>query len=163
MVLCSKWLARRTRPVLNPKIWLNMGLFTIRKCLQYYLPVALTLFMGVTIQRTVVTDGGYDRLYGLPFPYISNSYVSSMSYDIYVLTMILNLLFCFAITVAVLAFIEMKGAKLKDRLAILVLGIAITSFWIVTFALMTRDSSFYFVNHTEFKTTSRELIFGLKP
>jgi hypothetical protein len=36
-----------------------MKFFTIKKWLQYYLPVTLTLFMGVTIQRIVVTDGGY--------------------------------------------------------------------------------------------------------
>jgi len=136
---------------------------TLKKCLQYYLPVTLTLFMCVTIQRTVVTDGGYERLYGLPFPYISSSYAFSMSYDVYLLAMIFNLLFYFVLTVAVFTFIEMRGAKLKTHLAVLVLGIAISSFWIVTFVLMTRDSSFYFVNHTEYETTTRELIFGIRP
>ena len=53
-----------------------------------------------------------------------------MSYDVYLAAMILDLLFYFAITVAVLGF---------------------------------RDSSFYFVNHTAYKTTSGELIFGIRP
>jgi hypothetical protein len=44
----------------------------MRKILQYVLPVTITLFMCVTVERTVVTDGGYDRLWGLPLPYISN-------------------------------------------------------------------------------------------
>ena len=135
----------------------------MKKWVQYYLPVALTLFMCVTIQRMVVTDGGYDRLYGLPFPYISSSYVSSMSYDVYVLAMIINLLFYFVLTVVSFNFIERKIIKLKVHWAVLILGVAISAFWIVTFVFITRDSAFYFLNHTEYKTTGREFIFGFRP
>ena len=135
----------------------------MKKWLQYYLPVAITLFMCVTIQRIVVTDGGYDRLYGLPFPYISNSYATSMSYDVYALAMIVNLLFYFILTAVLFNFIERKIIKLKTHSAALILGVAISVFWIVIFVFITRDSAFYFLNHTEYKTTGREFIFGLRP
>jgi hypothetical protein len=45
-----------------------------RKWLQYYLPVTLTLFMLATEKRAVTNDdGGFDRLYGFPFGYITNN------------------------------------------------------------------------------------------
>jgi len=119
--------------------------------------------MLVTVERTVVTDGGYDRLYGLPFPYISNSYASSMSYDIYILTMLLDLLFYFAVATAIFRVIEKMGIKLKTHWIILVLGVIISLFWIATFVFTAMDSPFYTVNHTEYKTTNRKLIIGLRP
>lgn len=119
--------------------------------------------MLVTVERTVVTDGGYDRLYGLPFPYISNSYASSMSYDIYILPMLLDLLFYFAVSTTLFRIAEKKGVKLKKHWIIFVLAVIVSLFWIVTFVSMSRDSPFYTVNHTEYKTTDRKLVFGLRP
>jgi len=44
----------------------------MKKTFQYILPVALTLFMCVSVERTVDgTDGGYDRLFGLPLPWVT--------------------------------------------------------------------------------------------
>jgi hypothetical protein len=135
----------------------------IKNCLQYHLPGALTLFMLVTVERMVVTDGGYDRLYGLPFAYISNSYASSMSYDIYISTMLLDLFFYLALATAVFGVIGKMGIKLKTHWIITSLGVIISLFWIATFVLKTIDSSFYLVNHTEYKTINRGLIFGSRP
>lgn len=135
----------------------------MKKWLQYDLPVALTLFMCITIKRNVVTDGGYDRLYGLPFPYISNSYVTSMSFDIYILAMILNVLFFLVLTTALFKVLEKTGVRVKAHWIMAILGGIISLFWIVAFIFMTRDSSFYFTNRTEYKTTSKELIFDFNP
>jgi hypothetical protein len=135
----------------------------MKKWLQYHLPVALTLFMCVTIKRTVVTDGGYDRLYGLPFPYISNSYVTSMSFDIYILPMILNVLFFLVLTTALFKVFEKTGVRVKAHWIMAILGGIISLFWIVAFIFMTRDSYFYFTNRTEYKPTSKELIFDFNP
>jgi hypothetical protein len=131
--------------------------------LQYYFPGALTLFMLVTIERTVVTDGGYDKLYGLPFPYISNSYAFSMSYDIYISTMLLDLLFYLVVVIAVFWAIEKAGLKLNTHWIILAIGVIISLFWMATIVLITIDSSFYLFNHTEYQITNRQLKFGLRP
>ena len=137
--------------------------FTLKKCLQSYLPVALSLFMLVTIERNVVTDGGNDRFYGLPLPYITSSFGYSFHYNVYLLAMLFNLLFYSAATVAAFKVVEKLGFKLKINRIFLVIGILICMFWIVTFVFTTQDSSFYIKTDTEYKTVSKKLVFGFRP
>ena len=123
--------------------------FTFKKWFQYYLPVTLSLFMLVTIERNVITDGGNDRLYGLPLPYFTSSFGYSFHYDVYILAMLFNLLFYFAVTVAIFKIVEKLGLTLKTHWVFLVVGILICTFWIATFVLTTQDSSFYLKTDTE--------------
>jgi hypothetical protein len=119
--------------------------------------------MWVTIERTVTTDGGYGKLYGLPFPYISNSYTSSMSYDVYVVAMLFDLACYFLTTLFLFKLIEKAGLKLITHWIFIVLGLIITTFWLTTFVLMTSDSVFYAANQTQYKTTKKAFIVGLRP
>lgn len=132
--------------------------FTTRKVLQYYLPVALTLFMTVTIQRNVFTDGGYDRLYGLPLPYISSSLGYSFNYQVYLFAMTINLLFYFCLTVLLFAGLANLGLPLKTHWVFVTLGILVTVFWIALFYILTIDSDFHFLNDTDYKTITRKII-----
>jgi len=126
----------------------------MRKVLQYILPVTLTLFMYVSLERTVVTDGGYDRLFGLPLPYISNNAGCTGCFEVYVLPMIVNLLFFFAVVFGAVRLVERKRIKLRVRTWAVAVGVTICLFWIWCFVLMTRDSSFMLTNHTAYSTTS---------
>jgi len=93
-----------------------MKFFTVRKLFQYFLPVTLTLFMIVTVQRFVTTDiGGYDRLYGLPLSFISSNYAFTHHYDIYLLAMFFDLLVYFTLTVLLFKLIEKSGITLKTH------------------------------------------------
>src|SRR5262245_16426326 len=100
-------------------------IFTIRKTLQYYLPVALTLFVMVTIERNVLTDGGYDKLYGLPFPYISNSLGYSFNYQVYVLAMTFDLLFYLGLTVLLFICLSKFGLRLRTHWISITFGILV--------------------------------------
>ena len=83
----------------------------MQKTLQYSLPLTLTLFMCVSIERTVVTDGGYDRLFGLPLPYITNNFGCSGCYEVYVQSMIVNLLFLYAIVYGLIKLLEYMRSR----------------------------------------------------
>ena len=132
----------------------STNLTTMRKVLQYILPVTLTLFMYVSLERTVVTDGGYDRLFGLPLPYISNNAGCTGCFEVYVLPMRVNLLFFFAVVFGAVRLVERKRIKLRTRTWAVAVGVTICLFWIWCFVLMTRDSSFMLTNHTAYSTTS---------
>ena len=137
------------------------NLTIMRKVLQYRLPVTLTLFMCVSVERTVVTDGGYDRLYGLPLAYISGNLACTGCYEVYVLPMIVNLLFFFAVVFGLVRLIERAGIRLKKRkwwaVVGVTVGVAVSLFWVWCFVLMTRDSRFFWTNHTAYITTSTKL------
>jgi len=140
-----------------------MKFSSIKHLLQFYIPVTLTLFMLVTIERTVLTDGGYDKLFGLPLPYVSSSYAFSFHYDVYILAMFFNLLFYFALTIAFFKILEKSRLNLKTNWAFIAIGTIVSLFWITIFALMTQDSSFKIKTNTEYKTTSKKLTFGVRP
>jgi hypothetical protein len=135
--------------------------FTPKKILQYYLPLALTLFMTVTIERTVFTDGGYDRLYGLPLPYISSALGHSFNYQVYILAMTFNLLFYFGLTVLLLTGLTKFGVRLKTHWAFITVGILVTIFWVTSFYVLTMDSDFHFLNDTDYKTLTNKLTLKL--
>jgi len=117
--------------------------------------------MLVTIKRLVLTDiGGYDRLYGLPLPFISSNYAFTAHYDVYILSMVLDLLFYFIVTLLFFKLIERLGTKLKTHWTLISTGVIVSVFWIYLFALTTHESTFKLVNDFDFKTTSRQLYFG---
>ena len=132
----------------------------MRKILQYVLPVTFTLFMCLTVERTVITDGGYDRLFGLLLPYISNNAGCSGCYEVYVLAIMVNLLFFFAFAMGLVMAIERVGTRLRTHKLLVGVGLAVSLFWISLFVLTTLDSRFLLTNHTEYKTTKRELKAG---
>lgn len=134
----------------------------MRKILQYILPVAFTLFMCVNVERTVVTDGGYDRLLGLPLPYMTNNFGCTGCYEVYVLAMIVNLLFFLAIAMGLVKLIDKGGIRLRTHPLGVVVGVIVCLFWVWFFRLVTMDSLFLWTNHTAYQTTYWKLIVGLR-
>lgn len=138
-----------------------MTFFTVKKFIQYYLPVTLSLFMCVTIEQSVTTGGGYNSLYGLPFPYLTDSYACSFCYDVFIPTLVLNLLFFFAVTLIIFLFFQKTGLQLKTHWLFMALGAIVCFFWITTFALITYDSRFLLKVDAAYEIKGRRLVFGL--
>lgn len=134
----------------------------MKRIIQYILPVTLTLFMCVSVERTVVTDGGYDRLYGLPLAYRSNNAGCTGCYEVYIYPMIVDLLFFWVIAMGLAKLVERARIHLRTNIWGMVVGVAVSLFWVWLFVLMTTDSRFLLTNHTAYKTTKRELVVGVR-
>jgi hypothetical protein len=138
--------------------------FSGKTVIQYFLPVTLTLFMLVTIERRVQTDiGGYERLYGFPFAFISSNYAFTGHYDVYVLMMCSDLFVYFMATLLFFKLLHRLGIKLKTHWTLTSIGIMIAIVWICLFSMITFDSTFKLLNDFDSKTTSRQLYFGTYP
>jgi hypothetical protein len=133
------------------------------KWLQYYLPASLTLFMLVTLKRAVITDGGYDRLYGFPFPYISNNNGCTGCYLVFIGAMMFDLFFYLTFIFLVFNAIEKLGLKLKTHWILTIIGMLISSQWIFFFFVMTHDSTFNIKSDTAYKTLHSEFVFDQTP
>ena len=141
-----------------------MKFITIKKLFQYFLPTTFTLFMLLTIERNVDTDiGGYEKLYGLPFSFISSNYAFTHHYDVYILMMFTDLLFYFIITLLLFKGLEATGLQLKTHWTFIVIAVLIILFWIFIFYTTIFESSFKLTNDFYFKVTSRHLYFGVYP
>jgi hypothetical protein len=120
--------------------------------------------MLVTIERNVDTDiGGYEKLYGLPFPFISGNYAFTHHFDVYMLTMVIDLLFYFIVTLLFFKVLEKIGLKLKAHWAYMLAGMIVNLFWILVFYTIPFESTFKLTNDFSFKTTSSQLHFGTYP
>jgi hypothetical protein len=133
---------------------------SIKKLFQYYLPVTLTLFMTVTIKRAVIPDGGVeDRLYGLPFPYITNNVSCTGCYEVYVGALLLDLVvYSFAVFLIFKAA-EKVGLLLKTHWLGITAGVVISMWWVGLFYLTTIDSFFLLKNDYPVKIVHSELSF----
>ena len=141
-----------------------MKFFSAKNIFQYFLPGTLTLFMCVTVERAVNTDiGGYDRLYGMPLPFISSNYAFTHHYDVYVLSMIIDLLLYFIATLLFFKLLLQAGIKLGTHWIPILIGVIITAFWISLFAMTTFESTFKLVNDFPFTTTTKQLYLGWFP
>jgi len=118
--------------------------------------------MLVSVKRTVVTDGGYDGLFGLPLPYFTNNFGCTGCYEVYAGPMIVNLVFFFGVAFGMMKLVEKVGIRLRTHWLVVVIGVVISLFWVWIFVLVNTDSRFLWTNHTAYKTTKRELIFGLR-
>jgi hypothetical protein len=131
------------------------------KIFQYYVPVTLILFTFLTIERTVKTDGGYDRLYGLPLPWISGASAYNMfHFHVYLVFMVLNLLFYFGLTVLLFEGLSKSGLKLKVNLGWQFLSGILILLLIFLFYARTFDSDFHLMNDDYYWTTGRKIVIG---
>ena len=141
-----------------------MKFFTTKKFFQYYLPATLSLFMLVTIERSVETDiGGYEKLYGFLIPYISSNYAFTHHFDVYILALLLDLLLYFVLTFLCFYLIEKVGITLKTHWTFISIGVAICIFWLCSFAMTTFESTFKLTNDFDYRTTIRHLHLGSYP
>lgn len=112
------------------------------KWLQYYLPATALLFWGVTINRVVQTDGGYDRLYGFPFAFRSNAFACSFCYEIYIGTLVLDLIIDLAVVLFVFRVLKKVGVKARSYRFSSAFGIIAICFYLLWFCLLSIDSFF---------------------
>jgi hypothetical protein len=125
--------------------------------------VTLTLFMLVSIKRTVLADVAYDGLFGLPLPYISDNYSFSFHYDVYVLALLFDLLIYLVLTIIFFIILSRLGLRLKTHSLLVSVGFIISLLWITFFILITQDSSFKWTNDIKVEIIDRKLYFGIYP
>jgi hypothetical protein len=118
--------------------------------------------MLITIERHVETDGAYEKLYGLPFPFISNNYAFTNHSDLYVLPMFIDLILYLSLVLLCFILIQRIGI-LKTHLVFVLFGSIIVIFWICLSALITFESTFKLTNDFSFKITSSHFHFGPFP
>lgn len=117
-----------------------------------------------TIEKNVDTDiGGYEKLYGSPFPFISSNYAFTHHFDVYFLMMLFDLVFCFVVTLLLFKGLELIGLKLKTHWTFIVVATLINLFWAFTFYATTFESTFKLTNDCSYKVTSRRFLFGTYP
>ncbi len=119
--------------------------------------------MLVTIERSVFTDGGFDRFYGLPFGYISNNSGCTHCFEVSILYLVVDLICYFAFTILFFWLLKKFNLDLPRYRALQVLGLLISIFWIFVFYTTVFESRFQFLDVYPFERISMRLHIGTYP
>ena len=76
--------------------------------------------------------------------------------------MIVDLLFFYAVVFGMIKLVQKAGVRLRTHWLAVVLGAIVSLFWVSVLLMVNMDSRYLLTNHTAYKTTKRELIFGLQ-
>ena len=131
----------------------------LKLIVQYYLPIALVLTFTISLKKEVVTDGGFDRMYGFPLSYITNNYACTGCYDVYIFNLLFNILFYGVIYHLIFLSLTKFGIKRTTNklgiwLGIIIIGLLTFAFYIVSF-----ESNFLLFENTQYKVINKHLEF----
>jgi len=135
----------------------------LKKIFQYYFPITLLLFSCVTLKYRVVTDGGYDRLYGFPLPFISSTYAFTGHRDVYIFPLIVDVTVYFGVSALVIFLFEKWVFHLKTNVLVGIIASIVTLLFIFWFYINTFESSFELRNTSWHIIENFSIYFGLFP
>lgn len=132
--------------------------------LQYILPLTCFVFALVTQRHSVETDGAYAWLYGLPFPFISDAWSTSLHHSVYLLPAFIDFFAYLVVMTGLVVFGQFPGVVLKSHwFPMILVWIAIGVLYAFQFFLFADYNSYSLLYDTDFTTTDTTLTLGLYP
>ena len=124
-----------------------------RTLLQYVLPLAFLSFALVTQQFHVTTDGGYSRMYGFPFPYITETWATTFHHTVYILPILVDFLIYLLVVIGMFVFIQSFGIVLKSHwFTIILIWLVVGTLYTFQFFVLADYNSYSFLYDTDFTT-----------
>jgi hypothetical protein len=137
--------------------------YAMKRWLQLHIPIALCLFVFITIQRTVDSDGGFERVYGLPFAYITSNFGYSFHYEVYLLPLLADLATYLILTFVVIGLLEKAGIRSKSKKLYRILGTLVTIVLITFLIAIIHKSDFYAIENYSYKVIAKSIKVGVFP
>ena len=135
-----------------------------RILLQYVFPLAFLSFALITQRFRVTTDGGYSQMYGFPFPYITDTWVTTFHHTVYVLPMVADFLIYLMVAIGTFVLLQSAGVTLRSHWFIIILvWVAVGTLYSFQFLLLADYNSYSFLYDLDFTTTDASLYAGPYP
>lgn len=132
--------------------------------LQYVLPLTCFAFALLTQQYQVVTDGGYDRLYGFPFPFISNTWVTTFHHSVCIVPALVDFFLYLLVIVALVVSLQSLRLVLKCHwFPTILVWIAIAVLYTLQFLLFADYNAYNLLYDIDFTATDTEFHAGPYP
>ena len=131
----------------------------LKLIIQYYLPISLALTFTISEKKEVVTDGGFDRMYGFPTSYITNNCGCTHCYEVFISNLLLNILFYGLIIHLLFLILKRFGIIVKTNKISLIIGVLSLCFLIFCFYVVSFESNYFWFEDTEYKIVNSHLEF----
>jgi len=135
-----------------------------RTLLQYVLPLAFLSFALITQRFHVTTDGGYSQMYGFPFPYVTETWVTTFHHTVYVLPMLADFLIYLMVAIGTFVLLQSAGVMLRSHwFTIILVWVAVGALYFLQFLLLADYNSYSFLYDMDFTMTGAALHAGPYP
>ena len=131
----------------------------------FAIPLTLISFLTITVVFNVSTDGGYGRVFGLPFPFLSEQWVNTGHHSIFVLPLLIDVVLCFSTWTF---FIYIFRVRIKKTLLTKVLALILVAFTLYLLlptieCIILDDNSYSIWTDQEFDVQNYSLRLGTYP
>ena len=133
-----------------------------KQILQYILPITIITFLSFTIERNVKTEGGYEKLYGFPFSFISSNAGCTFCYQFYFIEFFFDLLIYLGFYIFIFTLIDKYIFHLKTNMYLIWL-IYIVIFIYLFFVFYLAEYRFNWLNSDLYSIQNKSLHFGSYP
>jgi apolipoprotein N-acyltransferase len=135
-----------------------------RTLLQYVLPFAFLSFALITQQFHVTTDGGYSWMYGFPFPYITETWVTTFHHSVYILPMLVDFLIYLLVAIGLFVLLQSAGLVLRSHwFTIILVWLAVGALYSLQFFIFADYNSYNFLYDVDFTTIEASFSAGPYP
>jgi len=124
-------------------------------------PLSLILILYVTLKLEVKTDGGYSRLYGFPFSFITNNYGGTGHFNVYILPLLMDFLLSFLCVFILFKVFKKDKYVFSNKFAYFLYFLALVP--VVCFFFWSNESEVFWLNPETYEILSRDLYFGIYP
>jgi len=135
---------------------------TYMQIFQYLIPFSLFAILNITIERQVYTDGGYEKLFGFPFSFISSNIGCSFCYQFYLLAFLIDFLTYFTLIFVMLELMLKAGFILKSN-KISIFAVNILLFLYIGFIFSVCEYHLNLINTDIFSVSKILIHFGNYP
>jgi hypothetical protein len=131
---------------------------------QYILPLTCFAFALLTQQFHVVTDGGYDRMYGFPFPFITGTWVTTFHHSVYIVPALVDFFLYLLVVIGLTVSLQSMGVVLKTHwFPTILIWIAVGTLYTLQFFLFADYNSYNLLYDIDFTAADTEFHAGPYP
>jgi len=132
--------------------------------LQYVLPLAFLSFALVTQRFHVTADGGYSRMYGFPFPFITDTWAATFHHSVYILPMLVDFLIYLLLAIGAFVLLQSTGIVLRSHwFTTILVWLLLSALYTFQFFLFADYNSYSFLYDMDFTTTATFVNAGYYP
>jgi hypothetical protein len=103
-------------------------------------------------------------MYGFPFPYITETWVTTFHHTVYLLPMLVDFLIYLLVAIGMFVFVQSTGVMLRSHwFTIILVWLAVGTLYTFQFLMLADYNSYSFLYDTDFTTTGASFKAGPYP
>jgi hypothetical protein len=137
---------------------------SVQTLFQYILPLTCFAFALVTQRYNVETDGAFARMYGFPFPFITETWSMTFHHSVYLVPAFVDFFLYLMVAMALVVSVQSVGVPLKSHwFAMILVWIAVGILYAFQFLLFADYNTYTLLYDKDFTVAGTSIEVGPYP